>query len=110
MPDKPTPPDEIPNYVADGLKRQGIPTLRAIIQYCEELIAYLEEPPDEEEIESDEDVVDVEGESSDGTIVKKMVKCGSDCTCNDGKGHGPYKYRVSRDSSGETDWEYIGKA
>jgi hypothetical protein len=105
----PSPPDSIPNYVADGLKRQGIPVLRAVIQYCEELIAHLEEPP--EDLEADDDVVDVEdADGSGGTIVKKMVKCGSDCECNDGQGHGPYKYRVQRDGSGGQDWEYIGKA
>jgi len=106
----PAPPEEIPKYVADGLKRQGIPTLRAVIQYCEDLIAHLEQPPESDEIASDDDVVDAEEEGSGGTIVKKMVKCGSDCTCNNGKGHGPYKYRVKRDGSEGTDWEYIGKA
>jgi len=109
MSDKPTPPDGIPNYIADGLQRQSVGTLRSIIQYCEELIAYLEEPPDEGEISESDDVVDLE-EKSSGTIVKKMVKCGSGCECNNGKGHGPYKYRVKRDGSGGQDWEYIGKA
>lgn len=104
----PSPPEKIPNYVADGLKRQGIPVLRAVIQYCEELIAHLEEPP--EDLEADDDVVDVEETENGGTLVKKMQKCGADCECNDGKGHGPYLWRVKRDGNGGQKWSYEGKA
>lgn len=107
---QPAPPESIPNYIADGLQRQAVPTLQAIISYCEELIEYLEEPPDASEIEGDDDVVDVEETENGGTLVKKMQKCGADCECNDGKGHGPYLWRVKRDGNGGQDWSYEGKA
>lgn len=109
-PEQPAPPEEIPNYVAEGLQSQAVPTLRKIMQYCEELIAYLEQPPDPEELSDADDVVDVEENESGGTVVIRRVKCGSDCTCNDGNGHGPYKYVVSRDGNGGHNWEYKGKA
>lgn len=109
MSGQPAPQDQIPKYIVDGLQRQAVPTLHAIIKYCEELIEHLEEPVDEEAVQDDPDVVDVE-ETGGGTIVTKMQKCGADCTCNDGKGHGPYKWAVQRDGSGGQDWEYLGKA
>lgn len=45
-----------------------------------------------------------------GTIVTKRQKCGADCECNSGKGHGPYRWRVTIDGKGGRNWEYLGKA
>lgn len=44
-----------------------------------------------------------------GTIVEERVKCGSDCTCNEGNGHGPYRYRYYRED-GDLTSKYLGKA
>lgn len=105
----PAAPDSLPNYVADPLARQDVATLRTVIAYCEELIEHYDQEPEPEELAADDAVEDVE-QTGGGTIVTKRQKCGADCECNDGKGHGPYRWAVTSDGKGGRDWEYLGKA
>jgi len=103
--EEPTPSDEIPTYVAEGIGRQDNQTLRAIIEYCQRLIEYNEQDVDPDELaDEDEELVDVE-ESSSGAVVIKKVPCGKDncSTCP----HGPYKYIVTRNGDSHN-WEYKG--
>ena len=48
-----------------------------------------------------------------GTLVRKYQKCGkARCRiCREGKGHGPYYYRViyDRETKKQT-WKYVGRA
>lgn len=107
----PEPPDEIAQYILDGLDRQSVDQLEAIEQYARELreyrIARQNESVGEDELDLDEsdDVVDVE-ESEEGTVVIRKVNCGSDCK---GCPHGPYKYIVTADGKGGQIWDYKGK-
>lgn len=107
----PEPPDEIAQYILDGLDRQSVDQLEAIEQYASELreyrIARQNESVEEDELDLDEsdDVVDVE-ESEEGTVVIRKVNCGSDCK---GCPHGPYKYIVTPDGKGGQNWDYKGK-
>lgn len=104
----PDPPDDVPTYVADGLARQDVDTLRSIVEYCRERIDYLESSIEDDEItvDGDEELVTVDEASEPGTIVVKRVPCGKDCG---GCPHGPYRYRVTRDGD-DLNWEYLGKA
>lgn len=108
---EPAPPDEIAQYIIDGLQRQGIDELELIEQYTRELkehrIGKQNEPIGEDDIEVDEsaEVVDVE-EGEEGSVVIRKNNCGSDC---EGCPHGPYKYFVTPDGKGGQNWEYKGK-
>ena len=103
--EKPTPPDEIPSYVADGLARQDNQTLRQIIQHCEHLIANNEQDIDEEDLaDESEELIDVD-ETETGAVVIKKVPCGKD-NCSQCP-HGPYKYIVTREGDSHN-WEYKG--
>ena len=46
-----------------------------------------------------------------GTLVRKYQKCGKKCrTCREGKGHGPYVWRVTYDKETKSQhWKYVGK-
>lgn len=123
----PIPSDQIPKYVQDGIDRQDISTLLDIASYCEELAEHKhrEEVSEEdiekegvEEITSLDEDIDIEkllDEGDDleaargGSVVVRRVKCGSDCTCNSGRGHGPYAYLVWYDE-GKQHWKYVGPA
>jgi len=108
-PDAPTAPETLPKYLADGLTKQDVDTLEDVKQYADALIEHQQRPVTVDELpDGAEPVNDQEGGA--GTIVKERVKCGADCTCNEGQGHGPYKYRYFRDESGNLTSEYIGKA
>ncbi len=105
----PTPPEEIPVYIIEGIDRQDQETLAAIEAYARERRRYLDaaEQRDLEEedlTDSDEELLEVE-ESGRGTVVIKKVPCGKDCS---GCPHGPYKYVVSREGN-ELNWEYKGR-
>jgi len=103
--EKPTPPDEIPTYVADGLVRQNTETLQAIIEYCQRLQGHYEREVEQAELaDENEEVVDVEDTES-GTVVIKKVPCGKEncSTCP----HGPYEYLVTREGD-SLNWEYKG--
>lgn len=108
--ERPTPPADLPAYVADPIERQGPDALESVRDYVDELLAYrraleAEDLESDELAADDEEVVDVE-ENEDRTIVVKKVPCGKDC---DGCPHGPYKYAVKREGD-SLNWEYLGKA
>ena len=105
---EPTPPDEIPAYIVEGIDRQGQETLAAIEAYAKERREYLEAAEqrelDEEELaDANEELLDVE-DNEGGTVVIKKIPCGKDCG---GCPHGPYKYIVSREGD-DLNWEYKG--
>jgi len=107
---EPTPSDEVPTYIVDGLDRQDAATLEEIEEYARARRGHLE-ALEERDLDGDEladagkEVVDVEDTDS-GTVVIKQVPCGKDCG---GCPHGPYKYIVHRDGDSLT-WEYEGPA
>jgi len=103
----PRPPDSLPKYLADGLPKQDTETLEDIRGYVDELLEHRHRPVDVDELPDGADPVD-EPPDGKGTIVKERVKCGADCTCNDGNKHGPYLYRYVR-KDGKLTSEYIGK-
>ena len=49
--------------------------------------------------------------STGKNIILKWQKCGKGCkTCKEGKGHGPYYYRITWNSDTKKQmWKYIGK-
>jgi hypothetical protein len=107
---EPTPTDEIPVYIVDGIDRQDVETLAAIEEYVRARREHLEtleaRDLDEDELaDAGEDVVDVT-DAEGGTVVIKKVPCGKDCG---GCPHGPYKYIVRREGDSLT-WEYKGPA
>ncbi|SFT05717.1 hypothetical protein [Halostagnicola kamekurae] len=53
---RPTLPEEIPQYIADGLNRQDSDALHAIAAYAEELAEY-QEAKVKAELEEDEEIV-----------------------------------------------------
>lgn len=42
-------------------------------------------------------------------IYFKYSRCSADCTCNDGRGHGPYAYATVRGEDGRAHKRYLGK-
>lgn len=103
----PHPPEQIPNYLADGLDRQDEETLAAI-EACtrgrrEYLDALADDLNEDELADEDEDLVDTKN-SSKGTVVIKKSPCRKDCG---GYPHGPYRYIVSREGD-SLNWEYNG--
>jgi hypothetical protein len=103
----PDPPDSLPNYLGDGIPKQDTATLDDLRQYVNALLTYRQQPVDSDELPDEAEVVD-DDPGERGTVVKERVKCGADCTCNDGNGHGPYLYRYYRED-GELTSEYLGK-
>lgn len=124
----PVPSDRIPKYVREGLDRQDTPTLLDIASYCEELADHKQRAVSEDAIDKDgvedvrhvdededfdvEDVIDEDDDleaAQKGSLVVRRTKCASDCTCNNNRGHGPYKYLVWYEN-GSQQWKYVGKA
>lgn len=58
----------------------------------------------------DEKILPMEPDSQ-GTLVRKWQRCGKKCrTCREGKGHGPYLWRVFYDKETKSQkWKYVGK-
>lgn len=112
MSPKPTPPDVLAEYVVDALDRQTIEKLHAVEEYARELRAYKRELQEEKLKEEKEEVLDdpdVEVEEGEGNTyyVIKPQKCGADCECNDGEGHGPYRWKVTPNGDGTENWECL---
>lgn len=106
----PVAPESLPKYLAEGIPKQETETLEDARDYIEALLEYRRRPIDESELpENAEPIEDGQDSNGKGTIVKERVKCGADCTCNDGNGHGPYLYRYFREGGTLTS-EYVGKA
>lgn len=104
----PTPPDSLPEYLADGLPKQDAETLEDARDYVDELLELRHRPVGVDELPDAAEPVDDDSDGK-GTLTKERVKCGADCTCNDGRGHGPYLYRYYREGGSLTS-EYVGKA
>ena len=113
MDPKPRPPETAPQYVVDGLERQGPETLEDLAEWAIELAQFKEQPPREEiedEIPNDAEVEGRDDETG-GWVYTKYIPCGKDrCDCNGGTGHGPYRYRYYYGEDGNLTSEYLGKA
>lgn len=105
---QPSPPDGLPQYLADGVPKQDDDTLRALQGWIDELLDHREDiAADDIEVDEGEKIQDVQ-ESSGGTVVIKKVSCGKEnCKCQRGELHGPYKYIVRRKGDG-LKWDYRG--
>jgi hypothetical protein len=110
--DQPTPPDSLPQYLAEGLPKQDTATLREIQTYAEALIEHRTQPVEADELPNTADPVDEPDRAGMGTVVKEKVRCGDDsCKCASGSQqdmHGPYLYRYYR-KDGTMKSEYLGK-
>ncbi|MDY7081137.1 MAG: hypothetical protein SXQ77_01710, partial [Halobacteria archaeon] len=101
----PEPPEGVPNYIADGLQRQDVESLEEVIEYSNELIEYLEQPPDEEiETKDGEKIIEKTQKKGYTRVVKKQ-QCGKE-NCNKCP-HGPYVWHVKRRGD-KLDWDYQG--
>lgn len=110
MEPKPRPPDTLPQYVIEGVERQGSQTLEDLAEWAIELAEHKRRPPVEEIKEELPDDASVEGydEETGGWVYTKMIPCGKDrCTSCP---HGPYIYKYYYDDSGSLTSEYVGKA
>jgi hypothetical protein len=103
----PAPPESLPKYLAEGLPKQDTETLADVREFVDELLEYRRRPVGEAELPDDVEPVGTDDDGQ-GTLVKERVKCGADCTCNGGRGHGPYLYRYYRED-GRLTSEYVGK-
>lgn len=106
----PAAPESLPKYLIEGIPKQDIETLEETRDYIDELIEHKRRPVPESEIPDDAQVVD--DDKQKGTIYIRKNTCGDEtCHClNGGEKHGPYKYLVFRDDSGNVITEYEGKA
>ena len=108
MVQQPSPPDELPQYLAEGVPKQDDATLRALQEWIDELLVYRENVAAEDLDADDGESIQSVEESSDGTVVIKKVSCGKDnCKCRRGELHGPYKYLVRRKGD-RLEWDYKG--
>jgi hypothetical protein len=105
---RPTAPESLPNYLADGIPKQDDATLRDIRNYADELLEYRQQAVEPDDLPETAEPVDSSG-SGKGTVVKEKVTCGDDsCHCANGELHGPYLYRYYY-ADGKMQSEYIGK-
>lgn len=127
---EPTEPDDIAQYILDGLDRQDPTELREIAEYADALADYRDaqieaEAPTPEDPDRLADAVDEldQVDSSDddqqqkrqkllfeawdagGTVQRKEIPCGQDC---DGCPHGPYVYLTYREGDTVRS-KYLGK-
>lgn len=107
MASSPTPPSSLPTYLADGLPKQDLETLRDVQKFVDELIDEADREVARADLPDGARVIDTDTDAR-GTVVKERVKCGADCTCNDGNGHGPYLYAYRWDD-GKLVSKYLGK-
>jgi hypothetical protein len=107
--DEPTPPDGLPDDMAEKLRELSDEELRKTIIHAQELLVSEGEGPPEIEPRPGEDIIKV-AEHEGYTEVVKRVPCGEDC---DECPHGPYLYHVREETlpNGETDlhWEFLGR-
>lgn len=108
---QPEPPTSLPKYLAEGIPKQDVDTLRDVCEYVDALIEYREQAVDPDELPDTAEPVDRD-DGRGGTIVKEKVRCGDEtCKCVSGNPadmHGPYLYRYYRED-GELISEYLGK-
>ncbi|WP_123538561.1 DUF6788 family protein [Halosimplex salinum] len=101
------PPEELPKYLAEGIPKQDVSTLKAAREYIDELIATRERPVDVDELPEAAEPIE---EAPEGYVVEELVSCGKDgCRCASGADedlHGPYRYRYYRDENGNLQKKY----
>ncbi len=123
---EPSAPESLPKYLAEGLPKQDDATLADVREYVEALLAHRDRavdpeelPDDAEPFEGDEVPAGVDPEliasyreahpdRTGGHFALERVRCGADCTHNDGRGHGPYVYHYHY-ADGRLQSEYVGK-
>ena len=109
--ERPSPPISLSKYLAEGIPKQNVETLRDVRKYVDVLIEYREQPVEADELPDSAQPVDRDNNGM-GTIVKEKVKCGDEtCKCASGNLddiHGPYLYRYYREG-GKLTSEYLGK-
>lgn len=105
MADRPTPPESLPQYLAEGVPHQDDATLQELQAWIDELLEHRQEIAIEDiEPAADEAIEQVE-ETRKGARVVKRVSCGKE-TCSTCP-HGPYAYRVYREGE-QVVWDYQG--
>lgn len=110
--DEPSPPDELAQYIVDGIDRQGRDGLEAVLEYAGEKLDYLDwkakQPVTAEEVLEDADSEEIGDvvETVGGTLQTKHIPCGPGCG---GCPHGPYVYLYYRDENGQKTSRYVGK-
>lgn len=108
---QPEPPASLPKYLAEGLPKQDVDTLRDAREYVSALIEYREQPVEADDLPDTAEPVK-DNDEQKGTVVKEKVKCGDEtCKCTSGNPtdmHGPYLYRYYREG-GKLASEYLGK-
>lgn len=121
----PTPPDTLPKYIAEGLPKQDDETLADVREYVESLVEHRDRevtadtlpeaaaPVDPEDPPPEIDPSLIESYRAEtgrrgGHFALERVRCGADCTCNDGEGHGPYVYHYYY-ADGDLQSAYVGK-
>lgn len=105
----PTPPDGLPDSVAETLSELSDEELRKIIVHARELLNAHEEQSFPIEPAPGEDIIRIEEKHGHTEVVKK-APCGEDCgDCP----HGPYLYHVTEETlpTGETElhWKFLGE-
>jgi len=105
---RPSAPDSLPQYLAEGVPKQADADLRALQDWIDDLLEYRQDVAAEDIDAGEGESIEAVEESSGGTVVIKKVSCGKDnCKCQSGALHGPYKYIVRRQGD-SLDWEYKG--
>ena len=102
------PPDSLPNYLADGLPNQDREARLEARAFIDTLLAERDRSIEVAELPDESTVLENDPEG-DRTIVTERVNCGADCTCNDGKGRGPDRFRFYREGGTLTS-DYVGTA
>jgi hypothetical protein len=105
----PKPPDLLPNYLVDGIGNQDLETLSAMREYIDELIEWMDQPVEDNELPDKADPVEDDDGGQRGTVVMEKVTCGDEtCKCmKKGEKHGPYKYVYYRTADGTLTSDYI---
>ncbi|SIS21953.1 DUF6788 family protein [Natronorubrum thiooxidans] len=108
MPTRLSAPDQLPQYLAEGVPKQDDESLQALQDWINELLAYRRDIATEDIDAGEDESIETIKESSEGTVVIKKVSCGKDnCKCRRGELHGPYKYVVRRKGD-NLKWDYKG--
>lgn len=108
-PEKPTPPEGLPEHLGSDLSNLNTAELHKAIIYAQELLNFRDEDPSPFEPNPGDDILRVT-EHEGYTEVVKEVYCGEDCRdCP----HGPYLYHVTQerhpDGTETPYWRFIGE-
>jgi hypothetical protein len=108
MSTRPSAPDSLPQYLAEGVPKQDNRNLRALSDWIDDLLEYRQDVAADDLDPNEGESIEAVDTTSEGTVVIKKVSCGKDnCKCQSGELHGPYKYLVRRQGD-SLDWEYKG--